>query len=182
MLKPATAAVVVFNDPAPPMVVDATTAPSFARAGFVDLSLAFSKPMDTSTAVSAWYAPDAQAFVGTFTDASATLNLQNTIVANNGDFGCFLAPFGAGAVVLNSLGNNVFTDGTCFPIASDQIVADAGLGSLADNGGPTLTHALLAGSPAIDAADDGVCPATDQRGVPRPQGAACDVGAFEYEP
>jgi hypothetical protein len=120
-------------------------------------------------------------FVGTFTDASATLNLQNTIVAANGDFGCFLAPFGGGAVALNSLGNNVFTDGTCFPVDSDQIVADAGVDSLADNGGPTLTHALLVTSPAIDAADISVCPATDQRGVARPQGAGCDVGAFELE-
>jgi hypothetical protein len=51
---------------------------------------------------------------------------------------------------------------------------------LADNGGPTLTHALLNGSPAIDAANTDVCPATDQRGVARD--AACDVGSFEYVP
>ena len=55
------------------------------------------------------------------------------------------------------------------------------LGPLADNGGPTLTHALLAGSPAIDAADAAACPATDQRGVVRPRDAGCDVGAFELE-
>src|SRR6185436_14454861 len=54
---------------------------------------------------------------------------------------------------------------------------------LADNGGPTPTHALVAGSPALDVippadpacADDG----TDQRGAPRPVGAGCDVGSFE---
>jgi len=51
---------------------------------------------------------------------------------------------------------------------------------MAGNAGPTLTHALLAGSPAIDAGDDAVCPATDQRGVARD--AACDVGPFEYVP
>jgi hypothetical protein len=67
-------------------------------------------------------------------------------------------------------------------VASDQIIWDALIGPLADNGGPTLTHALLDGSPAIDAADDAACPATDQRGVPRPQGAACDIGAYEYVP
>jgi hypothetical protein len=52
--------------------------------------------------------------------------------------------------------------------------------TLAANGGPTLTHALVTGSPAIDAspADTG-CEPTDQRGVTRPQGAACDIGAFE---
>jgi len=50
--------------------------------------------------------------------------------------------------------------------------------TLADNGGPTQTHALVAGSPAIDFA--GACGlATDQRGVARPQGVACDAGAFE---
>ncbi|HEX9442834.1 MAG TPA: choice-of-anchor Q domain-containing protein, partial [Candidatus Binatia bacterium] len=49
-----------------------------------------------------------------------------------------------------------------------------------DNGGPTLTHALVKNSPALDAAPvDASCPATDQRGVPRPQGAACDIGAVE---
>jgi hypothetical protein len=52
------------------------------------------------------------------------------------------------------------------------------LGPLADNGGPTLTHALLQGSNAIDAAI-GDCPPTDQRGVARPQGDACDIGAYE---
>ena len=39
---------------------------------------------------------------------------------------------------------------------------------------------LLAGSPAIDAADDGYCPATDQIGTVRPQGGGCDIGAIEY--
>ena len=54
-----------------------------------------------------------------------------------------------------------------------------GLGPLADYGGPTLTHALAPGSPAIDAADADQCEATDQRGVSRPQGEGCDIGAFE---
>jgi hypothetical protein len=123
----------------------------------------------------------ADIFVGTFGDASATLTLVNTIVTSSQD-NCFHAPWGGGTVTLSSGHNNVFTDATCFAGASDQVVADAGLGPLADNGGPTLTHALLAGSPAIDAADGAVCPATDQRGVARPQGAGCDVGAYEYVP
>ncbi len=49
------------------------------------------------------------------------------------------------------------------------------LGSLANNGGLTKTHALLAGS------GGNACEATDQRGVTRPQGATCDIGAFELE-
>jgi len=61
------------------------------------------------------------------------------------------------------------------------VSATAGVvGPLAENGGPTLTLALLPGSPAIDAADTAAAPPTDQRGFPRPFGAAADIGAFEY--
>lgn len=60
--------------------------------------------------------------------------------------------------------------------------------TLANNGGPTPTHALIAGSPAIDAVMNGSCPEpdVDQRGVSRPQdgntdgGVACDIGSFEF--
>ena len=56
------------------------------------------------------------------------------------------------------------------------------------NGGPTETHALLVGSPAIDSGDDAACPATDQRGVARPVDGdldgtpRCDIGAYEFVP
>jgi CSLREA domain-containing protein len=60
--------------------------------------------------------------------------------------------------------------------------------ALADNGGPTLTHALRKGSPAVDAGNPAApgssataCEATDQRGIPRPQGPRCDIGSFERE-
>ena len=56
------------------------------------------------------------------------------------------------------------------------------LGPLANNGGPTLTHLPLPDSPSIDFGSDADCPTTDQRGVVRPQGAACDVGAVERQP
>ncbi len=57
------------------------------------------------------------------------------------------------------------------------------LGPLQNNGGPTQTHALLPGSPAINTGSpDCPPPATDQRGVARPQGARCDIGAFELRP
>ena len=123
----------------------------------------------------------ADVFVGTFTAANATLTLSNSIVASEQD-NCFFAPWGSGVVTLMADHNNVLTDATCFAGASDLVVADAGFGPLADNGGSTETHALLAGSPAIDAADVAACPATDQRGVTRPQGAGCDVGAYEFVP
>jgi Ca2+-binding RTX toxin-like protein len=61
--------------------------------------------------------------------------------------------------------------------------------TLGNNGGPTRTHALVSGSPAVDAASTGCPPpAKDQRGVPRPQdgnqdtSAFCDIGAFERVP
>jgi hypothetical protein len=56
---------------------------------------------------------------------------------------------------------------------------DPQLGALADNGGPTQTMLPLAASPAIDAGSDANCPATDQRGVKRPQSTHCDIGAVE---
>lgn len=55
------------------------------------------------------------------------------------------------------------------------------LGELADNSGFSMTHALLESSPAIDAGNPETCPETDQRGVARPQGDRCDIGAYEYE-
>jgi hypothetical protein len=57
---------------------------------------------------------------------------------------------------------------------------DPNIGPVADNGGPTLTMALLPGSPAIDAGNPSLAPGTDQRGFPRPAGLAPDIGAFEY--
>ncbi len=57
------------------------------------------------------------------------------------------------------------------------------LGPLADNGGPTLTHALLPGSPAIDAGDNTDAPEWDQRGpgFPRIVNGTIDIGAFEVQ-
>ena len=53
------------------------------------------------------------------------------------------------------------------------------LANLADNGGPTVTHASLDGSPVRDLGQAGLCLPVDQRGVARPAGAACDAGAYE---
>jgi hypothetical protein len=119
-------------------------------------------------------------FVGTFTTASATLRITNSIVAGNSAAGCFAGFFGSGSVVLASGGHNVANDATCnLGAAGDQPGVDPLLGPLVDNGGPTATHMILAGSPAIDAGNPALCPAVDQRGVPRPRGAACDAGSVE---
>jgi hypothetical protein len=85
---------------------------------------------------------------------------------------------------VTSQGYNLDSDGTCTSQPTDITSATPGLDALALNApGTTATHALLSGSPAIDAGDcNGGAITTDQRGVSRPQGAACDIGAFELEP
>ena len=94
------------------------------------------------------------------------LSLQSSIVA-----GSCLGP-------ITSLGANVGADATCALTGDgDQPGVDPLLGELAANGGPTRTIAELDGSPAIDRGAG--CPPVDQRGVARPQGEACDAGAFE---
>jgi hypothetical protein len=78
-------------------------------------------------------------------------------------------------------GNNLTSDATCFAAGGTDLVSTpADLGALADNGGPTKTHAISADSPALDAADGDVCLDVDQRGINRPAGEQCDIGAYEF--
>lgn len=88
---------------------------------------------------------------------------------------------GANAVgAVTDKGYNLCSDASCLWTTSTSLSnTDPKLGPLADNGGPTPTLALLPGSPAIDAGNPPEAPAADQRGVPRPVGKACDIGAFE---
>lgn len=62
-----------------------------------------------------------------------------------------------------------------------SVTNDPKLDALANHGGSTQTMALYPGSPAIDTGNDASCPNTDQRGVTRPQGAHCDIGAYEAD-
>ena len=77
-------------------------------------------------------------------------------------------------------GYNLSSDNTPTLSGTSHNVTDPKLGSLADNGGPTRTMLLLAGSPAINAGGD-TCLAADQRGFARPSGAHCDIGAVEMQ-
>jgi uncharacterized repeat protein (TIGR01451 family) len=117
---------------------------------------------------------------------SRLVNLRETIVAGGSDEGeprnC--ATSGDGSFV--SQGNNLETGDTCnLDAAADKTDTDPKLGPLSDNGGQTPTHALVDGSPAIDAASQGEGPALDQRGGDRPPpatgsaGAVRDIGAYE---
>jgi hypothetical protein len=110
---------------------------------------------------------------GTGSGISGGATLVNTILATSGT-NC------VGGVT--DLGHNLSSDGSCaFANPTSLNDTDPMLGPLADNGGGTLTMALLPGSPAIDAGDPLSAPPTDQRGLGR-FGAAPDIGAFEYWP
>jgi hypothetical protein len=118
-------------------------------------------------------------------NAHGDTDFKNTIIANNTatpDPDCF-GPFDSyGYNLIESTGGGCTITEVDNP-GTDIIGPDPNLGPLQDNGGPTETHALLPGSPAIDAGsctDIGGSPVTeDQRGVGRPQGATCDIGAYE---
>jgi hypothetical protein len=94
------------------------------------------------------------------------MSLNNTIVAGN------------------TAGTLPDVDGTGAVNFHDLIGGIPLLGAFGNYGGPTRTFPLLPGSPAIDAGDDTTCAqtgSTDQRGIARPQGAHCDIGAFESQ-
>lgn len=114
--------------------------------------------------------------------ALGRMRLRNTIVAGNtsdgGPANCHVS-----AQVIESTGHNLDSDGSCFLTADGDLPQrDPLLGPLAYNGGATETQALLLGSPAIDAGAADGCPQHDQRGIRRPQGAGCDIGAYERAP
>lgn len=122
---------------------------------------------------------------------TASLTLENSILANSTG-GVDLAVDQPATVVgglsnaavatTSAIGTNLVMSTVAGGAASLPTfnTSNPGLGPLANNGGPTATMALLPASPAIDAAFAGAPPATDQRGLARPVGAAADVGAFEF--
>ena len=127
---------------------------------------------------------------GVVEDSGGRVTLGNMILARNLSFSIGQANCSWIASPLDSLGDNISDDCTCFgSLNEDGDLNDTNPGlddRLRNNGGPTETLALLEGSVAIDAGNDGRCAVRpvsghDQRGVLRPVGAACDIGAFEFE-
>ncbi|MEM7801024.1 MAG: choice-of-anchor Q domain-containing protein [Chloroflexota bacterium] len=144
---------------------------------------------------------------GTFVHNTVTNNQIRTgavynasgelILANNIFDGNFIEPFSGGfpnntcrmdeadgnpqattgVLVEPESGNNISPDSTCNP--GNLSGVDPLMGTLVDGGGPTLTISPQAGSPAIDGAKADQCLPTDQRGVSRPVGDECDIGAVE---
>ncbi len=113
--------------------------------------------------------------------AAQPVQLTNTIVANNSAVAGANCSVG-GPIISN--GNNLSNSTTCpFTAPGDLQNANANVGGLENNGGPTLTHRLLPGSAAIDAGDSTGCEGDDQRGGDRPpdNDVECDIGAFEFE-
>ena len=125
-------------------------------------------------------APEASGVNARAAGTALTLFAGSILANNRGSPNC--SPTGQ----LGSGGYNLSSDASCRLTGQGDLQGAAPLlGSLADNGGPTRTHALLPGSPAIDAGPIDGCPATDQRGQPRPVDGnldgtpRCDIGAFE---
>jgi len=98
---------------------------------------------------------------------SGTVYLTNTLIANNGPNDCVA---GSSTAI-----TTLIEDGSC----NASYSGDPSLQPLADNGGATWTMAVLLGSSAINQGSNGLAPATDQRGVARPQNGIVDLGAFE---
>ncbi|MGI8854357.1 MAG: choice-of-anchor Q domain-containing protein [Thermomicrobiales bacterium] len=133
---------------------------------------------------------------GGFDSFGATGILTNVTVAGNTSVG-FGNNDGISTDGNMTLRGTIVADGCGGPVTSSDYNLDIGLsckftgphdqkgtnpqiGPLANNGGPTFTHALSQGSPAVDMGG-AACLPTDQRGIARPQGAACDIGAFELQ-
>jgi parallel beta-helix repeat protein len=129
----------------------------------------------TNCTISDNTAPDGSAIQ----NSQGTITLKNSIIAENNGPG-----FGGDAPEPGIYNLTDFEMHVA--VVGFTQVDDMKLEPLADNGGPTHTHALLSGSPAIDAGGDSVCSDIDQRGIARPKDgdndgvAHCDVGAYEY--
>jgi hypothetical protein len=144
----------------------------------------------TLTILNSTIAGNSSADAGGGISSNASNTFRNTIVAKNSAAG-FGQDCALGAAPSSDHSIDSSDPGCTFSAGSANLTgvpaAMLALGNLANNGGPTQTRSLAAGSVAIGTGDNATCAAspvdgTDQRGVARPQGAICDVGSFERLP
>ncbi len=118
-------------------------------------------------------------------NSDSTLTVRNTIIAGNSSTGDCVLIAGNSAFSHSLIADAANACGLTGDTDGNIIGVDPQLGPLQDNDGPTFTHALRPNSPAIDAADNTICADLtnnlDQRGVARPQGQRCDIGAYEVD-
>jgi hypothetical protein len=111
---------------------------------------------------------------------SGASELRNTILADN-TVVCTGPIVSAGHNLLGNVTGCSYTGAPGDLIGTSSQTINPRLGPLQRDRGMTATHAPLSDSPAIDAGDNVTCTLVDQRGVVRPQGLACDIGAVEVE-
>ncbi|MCP4415621.1 MAG: hypothetical protein GY805_03300 [Chloroflexi bacterium] len=112
--------------------------------------------------------------IGGILASGGTISMANNIIVDHGSANDCKATSGT----INSSGHNLDSDNSCYLVAAGDLPNENPLlGPLQNNGGPTLTHALLPGSPAIDSGSSTHCPSIDQRGWSRD--SLCDIGSYE---
>jgi hypothetical protein len=122
---------------------------------------------------------------GILVNNAETIKFENTVLADNGAAGNDNICQGDGNYAYVSLGHNLsdVSEADCdLTGAGDRVGISPDLSALANHGGPTQTYLPLPGSPLIDGGSNVGCPALDQRGLARPFGASCDIGAVEVTP
>ena len=113
---------------------------------------------------------------------AATVTLESTIFAGNIAGGTEFDIGGSGTGTIFGHNNLIMAHQAGFIVPGDTLTADPLLTPLGDNGGPTPTHALLPGSPAINHGSNDRGLLFDQRGRPREVGGLADIGAYEFDP
>lgn len=182
----------IFNREGDYIIRNSTISHNTAKQGagiFNDNAVAAPGPVRIENSAIVFNGPTDGGGGGMFGGGAEKVTLYNTIIAlnlamvANGSPDCRGTFVSEGFNIVGDRGLDII-DCDLGDNPSDQIGTktnpiDPLLGPLEDNGGPTDTHALLIGSPAIDRGDTANCPAMDQRGALRPFNGECDIGPFE---